>query len=40
MSFVRVSPVTGGEEFVVLGGCGSDGLADFVPYALDVTSFT
>jgi hypothetical protein len=40
MSCVRWSPVSGNEEFVVLGGCGSDGLANFVPYALDLTSFT
>ncbi|KAF6250346.1 hypothetical protein COO60DRAFT_889728 [Scenedesmus sp. NREL 46B-D3] len=40
MSCVRRSPVSGHEEFMVLGGCGSDGLADFVPYALDLTSFT
>jgi hypothetical protein len=32
--------VSGNEEFVVLGGCGSDGLADYVPYALDLISFT
>eukprot|EP00775_Hariotina_reticulata_P013606 gene13606-13731_t len=35
----RVSPVTGQQEFVVLGGCGSDGMADLVPYALDTTTF-
>jgi hypothetical protein len=40
MSCVRLSPVSGNEEFMVLGGCGSDGLADFVPYALDLTNFT
>lgn len=36
----RISPTTGHEEFVVLGGCGSDGLADFVPYVLDLVTFT
>eukprot|EP00878_Enallax_costatus_P010507 GHUV01010970.1.p1 GENE.GHUV01010970.1~~GHUV01010970.1.p1 ORF type:complete len:526 (+),score=164.37 GHUV01010970.1:438-2015(+) len=35
----RVSPVTGHEEFVVLGGCGSDGLASCVPYALDLETY-
>jgi hypothetical protein len=40
LSATRVSPVTGVEELVVLGGCGTDGLADFVPYALDMNTFT
>ena len=36
LSVVRVNPVSGAEELMILGGCGKDGLADFVPYSLDV----
>jgi hypothetical protein len=36
---LQVNPVTGQQEFVVLGGFGIDGLADLVPYALDTTTF-
>ncbi|KAF8058322.1 hypothetical protein HT031_005638 [Scenedesmus sp. PABB004] len=39
MCCARASPVTGHEELVVLGGCGADGLASYVPYALDLTTF-
>jgi hypothetical protein len=39
LSVVRESPVSGAEELMILGGCGNDGLADFVPYSLDVENF-
>lgn len=39
MSCTRVSPATGHEELIVMGGCGSDGLASCVPYALDLETF-
>lgn len=39
LSCLRTNPVTGHEEFVLLGGCGVDGLADFVPYSLNLDTF-
>lgn len=36
---LQVSPVTGQQEFVVLGGHGSDGMSDLVPHALDTATF-
>lgn len=39
LSCLRRSPVTGHEEFLLLGGCGMDGLADFVPYVLDLETY-
>lgn len=39
LSCLRVNPVTGQEEFMLLGGCGVDGLADFVPYSLNLDTF-
>jgi hypothetical protein len=39
LSCLRTNPATGREEFVLLGGCGTDGLADFVPYALELDTF-
>lgn len=39
LSCTRTNPATGREEFVVLGGCGADGLADFVPYSLNLETF-
>lgn len=39
LSCLQVNPVTGLQEFMLLGGCGVDGLADFVPYSLDLQTF-
>jgi hypothetical protein len=39
LSCLRTNPVTGREEFMLLGGCGTDGLADFVPYSLNLETF-
>jgi hypothetical protein len=39
LSCIRLEPSTGREEFVLLGGCGVDGLADFVPYSLNLETF-
>jgi hypothetical protein len=36
---VRVSPQSGHEELVVLGGCTDGGLASMEPYTLDLTWF-
>lgn len=39
LSCMRTNPATGKQEFMLLGGCGADGLADFVPYSLNLESF-
>lgn len=39
LSCLRANSVTGREEFMVLGGCSVDGLADFVPYSLNLDTF-
>jgi len=39
MRQVRVSPQSGHEELVVLGGCTDGGLASMEPYTLDLTWF-
>jgi hypothetical protein len=39
LSCLRVNPVSGQQEFMLLGGCGLDGLADFVPYSLNLQTF-
>lgn len=39
LSCLRVNPLTGQQEFMLLGGCGVDGLADFVPYSLNLQTY-
>jgi hypothetical protein len=39
LSCLRINPVTRQQEFMLLGGCGVDGLADFVPYSLNLQTF-
>lgn len=39
LSCLRLNPETGRQDFMLLGGCGVDGLADFVPYSLDLRTF-